>query len=232
MALAVIGGAVIAGGASLAAGSMQAGAAGDAAELQAQATRESVAEQRRQFNQIRTDFAPYRETGETALGEYGALYGVGREGMLSDEDMQAARDRFKTTPGYEFRMEEGVRALDRSASARGNLGGGGYGRDLVKFGQGIGAEEFGNYANRLAGLASMGQSSSAQTASAGMQSAGNISNTLMSGAANEGNAILQAGTARASGYAGVGNAASGAAQNFMFMNAVQSGYGVNAPRPG
>ncbi len=235
---AIIGSAVIGAGASMMGASKQAGAMGDAAALQAEATRLSVAESRRQYDLFRSDLAPYRETGETALGQYAALYGVGRDGMLSDEDMQGARDMFKATPGYEFRMEEGVKALDRSAAARGGLGSGGYGRDLTRFGQGIASEEFNNYANRLAGLANTGQSSAAQTGAAGMQSAGQVGNFLMSGAANQGNMLAQAGTARASGYAGVANAASGAASNYLFMNAMQNmpnwGYGQGGtwPAPG
>ena len=302
-------------GSSMAAGTQAKGARA-AADAQLEATRLSVAEQRRQFDQVRTDFAPYREIGEAALGEYAALYGIGREGqiprfaadvedipetltrevteqvggggrvgwqgVLSDltaEDlasmdrsqlipigydeseenqgvqryaylgaggsgatrtfteeydnpafgggpnvsrsMEEARNRFMTTPGYEFRVEEGVRALDRSAAARGSLGGGGYGRDLERFGQGIAAAEFENYANRLAGLATTGQSAAAGTAAAGMQSATNIGNALMSGAANQGNFLAQAGTARASGYAGIGNAIGGGLNNYAYYQGFQ-----------
>ena len=55
----------------------------------------------------REDLAPWRETGQTALQQYAALYGVGREGMLSEEEMEEARGRFQETPGYEFAFDEG-----------------------------------------------------------------------------------------------------------------------------
>ena len=70
----------------------------------------------------------------------------------------------------------------------------------------------------------MGQG--ATTATLGAQTAGNVGNllmsgaqgragTLMMGAAGQTNALMAAGTARASGYAGVANALTGGAQNWM-----------------
>ena len=156
---------------------------------------------------------------------------VGQDaGLLTTEEMQAARDRFEVTPGYQFRFEEGLRALDRSASARGRLLGGGYGRELVRYGQGVASAEFENYANRLASLALMGQGATTASATLGSGTAGNIGNlltsgaqgragTLMSGAAGQANALLGAGTARASGYAGVANAAMGGIGNLLYGRA-------------
>jgi hypothetical protein len=146
--------------------------------------------------------------------------------------MQAARDRFMETPGYTFRFDEGIRARDRSAAARGSLRGGGYGRELTRYGQGIASEEFTNYANRLAGLAGMGQGATTSSATLGGAAAGNISNALMTGAAGQantlmggaraqGSAIMAAGTARASGYAGAANAIGGGMQNLMLWNLLQ-----------
>ena len=65
----------------------------------------------------------------------------------------------------------------------------------------------------------------ATTASAtlGAQASGNIANTLTSGAARQGEAIMAAGTARASGYAGAANAGIGAAGNYLFYDALQKG---------
>ena len=217
VAAAIIGSAVIGGGAALFAGSEQADAANRSAELQAQATRESVEEQRRQYNLTREDLAPYRETGTNALALYAGLYGItrgeGEAGILSTEEMQGFRDRFTETPGYQFRFDEGIRALDRSASATGRLRGGGYTRELTRYGQGVASGEFENYANRLSGLAGMGQGSTVSTGTLGVQTGANI-----------GNALMAAGTARASGYAGVANAISGGTQNYLFLEAAKKGY--------
>lgn len=298
-------------GSQQAAGAQAKGATA-AAGISADAQRAAIAESRRQYDQTRTDFAPYREIGETALQEYAALFGIGRGGLLpryasdvpegpsgptsidipaiaggsrpisfeearrldlvssdggamspnviaipqtnpsgsyespsdrfryiymdpgteartitfdspnantsgTSRSMEEARSRFMTTPGYEFRVEEGVRALDRSAAARGNLGSGGYTRDLVNFGQGIAATEFDKYADRLAGLATTGQASSAQTAAAGMQSSAQVGNALISGAQLQGNALMNAATARASGYAGGANSVTGGLRDYAFL---------------
>ncbi len=129
--------------------------------------------------------------------------------------MQAARDRFMETPGYQFRFDEGMRSVERSAAARGGLHGGGITRELIRYGQGVASGEFENYANRLSGLAGMGQGSTVQTGTLGVQTGANIANTLQAGAARQGNALLAAGTARASGYAGAANAFSGGVENYL-----------------
>jgi hypothetical protein len=241
------------------AGEKQARGAKRAGELAAQAQKEATAEQRRQYDVSRTDLAPWRETGQTALQQYAALYGIGRQrppalaaggvsggfqqpvtnrlsgavlgttgadspvmiggsgsdGLLSRDEMQDARSRFQETPGYQFSFDEGVRALDRSASARGILGGGGYGRELTRYGQGMASQEFGNYANRLASIAGMGQQATTTGVQAGMQTARNISGIQMAGGAQQGAAMQNAATARASGYAGVGSALNKGMENYL-----------------
>ncbi len=296
---AILGGAILGGGASLLAGGAQSDAAGNASSLVAQATQDAIAEQRRQFDLAYGDLEPYRNVGQNALGQYAALWGIGTSdpndnpefldeqyqtgtesywtgggggaytganldvsqsdligggglvslgggggggwgtrptygtrqvenpdydpngGLLSAEEMQAARDRFKETPGYTFRFDEGLRAIDRSASARGRLGSGGLTRELTRYGQGIASEEFNNYANRLAGLAAGGQGAAVTSGNQAIQTGGNIANTINAGSAQQSDLLLAAGTARASGFAGVGNAASGAAGNFLTLQQLQ-----------
>ena len=159
-----------------------------------------------------------------SAGVENGLGPVGQDaGLLTTEEMQAARDRFMETPGYQFRFDEGLRALDRSASARGRLLGGGYGRELTRYGQGVASAEFENYANRLASLALMGQRATTASATLGAGAAGNIASTRMAGAAGEANMLMGAGTARASGYAGAANAASGGVSNYLLYNLLQRG---------
>jgi len=229
VAAAIVGGAVVGGVSSSIAGSAQASAAEKAARLQAGATSESAAVQRdyinnlqRQYDTTRADLSPYRAVGGAALDEYGALYGIGRDGLLSEADMQAARDRFTTTPGYDFRFSEGQKALERSAAAGGNLNSGATGKALIRYGQGVASEEFNNYANRLSGLAGMGQNAAAQTGTLGNQNlaqqgaaASSLGNTITSGAAQQGNLIANAGTARASGFAGIGSSVNSGVNNYL-----------------
>ena len=109
---------------------------------------------------------------------------------------------FFESPGYDFRFDEGIRAIDRSASARGMLMSGGQLRELQRYGQGFASGEFNNYANRLSALAGIGQTAAFGTGQLGTQIAGQVGQ----GAASLGQTILAGGQAQASGIIGANNA--------------------------
>ncbi len=109
---------------------------------------------------------------------------------------------FYQSPGYQFRFDEGQRALETSAAAKGGLMSGGMGRELTRYGQGFASGEFNNYANRLSDLAGIGSSVASNTAQLGQQAAGQVGNT----SGQLGQTVMAGGTAQASGIAGAGNA--------------------------
>ena len=112
-------------------------------------------------------------------------------------------------PSYQFRLGEGMKALDRQAAARGGLISGGALKAAQRYGQEFASNEFGNAYNRLANLAGIGQ-----TATNNMGGAAGQFGT------NAGNLMTGAGAARASGYVGGANAlSSGLGQ---YMNYTQS----------
>jgi hypothetical protein len=80
--------------------------------------------------------------------------------------------QFQTDPGYNFRFDEGVRAMDRSAAASGGLLSGGYGRRLTRYGQDYASNEFSNVYNRIANIAGLGQVSATNSGNASMWGAG------------------------------------------------------------
>lgn len=113
---------------------------------------------------------------------------------------------FEADPGYAFRMSEGNKALERSAAARGGLMSGRAMKDITRFGQDMGTQEYGNAFNRfqinrtnklnpLMALAGVGQTATNQVANA----AGEYGR-------GAGETIQGAGNARASGYVGRANA--------------------------
>lgn len=55
------------------------------------------------------------------------------------------------TPGFQFRLGEGLKALQRSAAAKGTLLTGGTMKGLMDFGQDLASEEYGNVYNRKQG---------------------------------------------------------------------------------
>jgi hypothetical protein len=85
---------------------------------------------------------------------------------------------WQTTPGYQFRMDQGLDALDASAAARGGLYSGAAMQDALKFGQDYASNEFGNVFNMLGGLSTTGMNAAGMNASAAQNTANGVSNAL------------------------------------------------------
>lgn len=218
-------------------------ASSKASKTQAQAAQEGTAAQERMFERQVELQEPWRQAGMTALN---------RLMPLATEYTPFGMQQFQQDPGYAFRMSEGLKALERSAAARGGLMSGATGKALQRYGQDLGSQEYMNAFNRyqteraaqlnpLQSLAGLGQTSA---------------NTLTGAAGQLGQGIaggLQAaGAARASGYVGGANALTSAlgtglnyfqGQNYLnAMNANRAGmtytpsagytYGANAPYVG
>src|SRR5574337_1080768 len=144
VAVAVGGGALVGAIGSNMAANKQAGASKNAANAQLQATQQSIDEQRREYDQTRTDQLPFLQAG------YGAL---DKESAFLNGDTSG----FDKSPDYQFALSQGIGALDKSAAANGSLYSGGHSADLMQFGEGT-ANQFANsYWNKLAGMAGQGQ---------------------------------------------------------------------------
>jgi hypothetical protein len=181
MALAIGGSALLGASASKSAAGTQAASADRATELQ-----------ERMFNKQLELQQPFQEAGVNALNR------------MQSGDVMGMMD-----PSYKFRLGEGMKALERSAAARGGLISGGALKAAQRYGQEFASNEFGNAYNRLASMAGLGQTATGAMGGAAGQFGSNAGN-LMTGA----------GAARASGYVGGANAlTSGLGQ---YMNYTQS----------
>jgi type II secretory pathway pseudopilin PulG len=180
-------GTLIGGGMSVLGGVIGGNAAAKAAKAQARAMREAINEMRRQFDETQSMLAPYRDVGEQSIRQYNRLMGL--TGEAPDYSL------FERSPDYQFALQQGQQALERSAAARGALFSGNTGAALQQFGQGLASQQLGNYTNRLMQLMGMGQNSAAGTAAAGMGTAQSIADTLVG-----------MGDARAAGIMGRANA--------------------------
>lgn len=105
---------------------------------------------------------------------------------------------FQASPSYEFQRNEGLKALERMASARGMRLGSGTLKNAARFSSNLAANEYGNYLNRLAGVAGVGQTATGQQLAAGQSYATSFGQNSMA-----------AGNARASGYINQNNAFQG-----------------------
>ena len=171
------------------AASTQAASADRAADLQYKQWQESVALQE-----------PWRKAGEEALNKLIPLTEYKKFGM----------DQFQQDPGYQFRLSEGMKALERQAAARGGLISGAALKAAGRYGQDYASGEYQNAFNRyqteraaqlqpLQSLAGVGQTTAQQVGQAGQTMAQNVGDIQQSAAA-----------ARASGYVGQANALTGA----------------------
>ena len=171
----------------------------EASDAQKDASHAALTNEREMFNQIRGDLAPYRDTGASALTQYANAMGLNGD---------AARDQFRTNfradPGYGFAFDEGQRAVQGSAAARGGLLSGGAMRALQRTGQGMADQQYGSYLDRFMNLANMGQNSAALTGQFGSASSG-----------RQGGYINDMGAARAGGYLAQGQAVNGAISNML-----------------
>jgi hypothetical protein len=115
-------------------------------------------------------------------------------------------EQFQQDPGYAFRQAEGMKALERSAAARGNLLSGSTLKGVQRFGQDLASQEYQNAFNRYQ-VERAARLNPLQSLMGSGQSAANV----MTGAAgqmgqNEASNLYNAGQARASGYIGQANA--------------------------
>lgn len=121
--------------------------------------------------------------------------------LTREQAQNRAFNRFRESPDYQFRLDEGLDAVANSAAARGGLLSGAAGKAMNKYAQNLASSEYGNYWNRLAQLAGYGSSMISQAATLGSNTAGQL-----------GQAYQNSGDARASGYINSANAFSGGLQ--------------------
>lgn len=188
-------------GASVVSGLLGSSASKRAARAQEQATQASIAEQRRQFDITQQNMQPWLETGRNALA------------TLQDPNA------FQQSPGYNFLQQQGMQGIERSAAARGGAASGNALKALAQFNTGLAQQDYGNWWNRQAGLAGVGQAAATNLGNFGAQTANNVSNSLMAG-----------GDARASGIIGQANSLSGALNSGLNNYLLYQGGYFGAPK--
>lgn len=216
-----VGGAMISSSASKSAAAQQAAAANNATALQ-----------EAQWEQTQANLKPYMDLGSSSInpllqamgynvsknddGTY-SFNGTGSNNILQQQFAAPTAEEAAGTPGYQFTLNQGLKATQNSAAARG-LGTSGaalkgastyatgladstyndvYNRALSTFNTNYSSAA--NNVNRLSGLVSSGQNAAATNGSLGAATASSIGSTLTSGA-----------NAAASGTVGSANALSGA----------------------
>lgn len=145
-------------------GHKDAEAAESAAAAQEEAAQQALALQREMWEQQRADQQPWMQAGQATLAD------LLRQMQGGGFDNRTDPSQLANDPGFQFRMAEGQKALERSAAARGGLRSGATLKSLARYSQGVASDEFNNAwnrtetsnanrYNRLANLAGVGQAS-------------------------------------------------------------------------
>ena len=142
---------------------------GNSANSQTQAVMEM-------YYQTREDLEPYMKYGSAGLKKYYNL-------------LETGPGEFEADPGYEFRLGEGTKAIDRLAAAKGETFSGKRGKALIDYAQDYASNEYSKFMNRYykkldayGNLMTMGQAAAAKVGAAGQTAIGQSANIQMGAA--------------------------------------------------
>lgn len=186
-------------------------ASNNAANTMANAGNASNATQLAMYNQNRADMQPWREAGVNALGQLSEGTKPGGN-LLRPFGMSD----FQADPGYGFRLDQGMKAIQQSQAARGGLLSGGALKGIERFGQDLGTQEYGNaynrfnqdqtnQFNRLASISGLGQSTAQQVGTMGANVANSIGQTQQGIGNAQASGMIGGANALAGGLSGAGN---------------------------
>ncbi len=191
-----------------------------AADLQKKASDDALAFEKEIWATQQEQQQPWIDAGTTALGQLATGTAAGGDLVKPFDASTVSMD-----PGFDFRLAEGMKALDRSAAARTGVLNGGAVKAAERYAQDYSSGEYDkaysrtfneyqtgqtNTYNRLAALAGLGQTATSTLGQQGSTAASGVTNNLITTGTSLADLATQAGNARASGYVGSGNAWNGA----------------------
>lgn len=145
----------------------------------------------------------YRE----ALPQVGANANGQYQAMTSPQaDYNQAFNNYRNSTGYQFRFNEGMRALDAAAPV---LNSGARMKALQNYGQNIASGEFGNYLGQLANQQGVGLSGASAQAGVGQNYVNTVSANNNSAGTAAANAALMRGQATSNMWGGIANGIGG-----------------------
>lgn len=193
---------------SVISGTLQAEAARSAGNKQADAADAATQAQLRMYEEGRADTAPWREAGANALVDL-----VSR--------VKAGPGDFTKSPGYDFRIGEGNKAVERGAAARGGVLSGATQKALERYSQDYASNEYNNFLQQYyqsltpyQSLAGIGQTTAMQNAASGNAVAGQIGQNMQTGA----NALAAGQINQANAYSGAINSGVNNYMLWKYMN--------------
>lgn len=142
------------------------------------------------LTQARSSLAGLIGTTEKALGRFSLLAGLAG-------DPSGTLEALQNDPSYQFRFNEGQRAL-QFGQAAGGIQGGRAAKELQAFGQGLASQEFESIQGRLLNLIGIGAPAIQQQAQYEQQAGSQIADIYGQGGAQRANILGQQGSSLAS----------------------------------
>lgn len=125
------------------------------------------------YDEAKGYLTPYLQTGNAAMSQLAGLYGL--PGYTAIDPTTT----LENTPGYQFTLNQGVQALDRSAASRGTVLSGGQRKDITEYGQQAAlANAWAPYVQQLNTMAASGQAGATNLAGLANQTGQQVGNWL------------------------------------------------------
>lgn len=214
----------ITGGLSLIRGMNQADAAQEAADSQLAASREGIAENRRQFDLVQQLLKPYVDAGGRGLTSYENLLGTS-----TPDAQQKAIQALQAGPQYGALVKAGEDAILANASATGGLRGGNVQNALATNRQRVLASLINDQLTRTGQLATVGQNSAAGVGNAALGTGSNIAALLQQGGAANAGGIIAGSNAITKALGGVGGLVAARGLPTGSTSVVGPGYSLGDP---
>ena len=122
-----------------------------------------------EFERAQGLLQPYQQAGTQALDQLLLSLGLPNTQGVSPEGRDFSS--FFESPGYQFRLSEGTKAIERSAASRGGLLSSRNLKNIQRFGEGLASQEYGRYTGLLSGLAQQGFGATQTNVGLGQQAA-------------------------------------------------------------
>lgn len=151
----------------------------------------AIQEWQRSGNENLAGMRPYAQQGGAGFNTLSDLLGVNGQANANN-----AMANYRTAPGYQFQLDQGLGAIEGSAAARGGLNSGATLKALQGYGQNLADQDFQQYLKNLGGLGTMGMQAEGQMA--------NYRNTVSQGVNQNYSQIGNAQASQNAGYLGAG----------------------------
>jgi hypothetical protein len=126
-----------------------------------------------------------------------------------------AFDTYRNSTGYQFRLGEGMNALNNGYAAQGTLRSGAAMKDFMRYGQNFGSNEFGNYIGYLGGQQATGLAGAGNIAGVGTTALNAMTQNNNNASDARQNAYLVKGQVNANNWQAAGNVLDRFASSFM-----------------